>query len=208
MRQFTMFALAFFLLTGCNNDQQKKNDLEKKKDQEKKKDTSSGFPPSAGAEDKSSVNPVQADNQKVGTGRFSIEAPEGWTKSDTFLMGNEFTFLKSPEEKNDDFLENINVVKENVGSAGLDEYYDKSLSMMKKGLTGFEEGESGNKTINGIEFKNLKYTHNYNGMLLDVDLYLAIHNRVGFVITCTAKKGKLSQYQPAFDQALRSFSFE
>lgn len=202
MRRFTLFVVGLILLVACANNQQKKID------QENKKDSSTGFPPSAGAEDNSTVNPAKEENRKVGTGRFSIQAPEGWTKSDTFLMGNEFTFLKSPEEENDDFLENINVVKENVGNAGLEEYYEKSLSMMKKGLAGFQEGESGNRTINGIEFKNLKYTHNYNGMLLDVDLYLAIHNSVGFVITCTAKNGKLSQYQPAFDQALRTFSFE
>ena len=207
MRQFFLLVFSLFLLTACNSDGARK------------KGNSQGFPPPGGTEASTDDNKPKADNDEagkprtyddneVGTGRFRIEAPEGWTKSDTFLMGSTFTFLRSPEEENDDFLENVNVVKENVGNASLEEYFDKSLSMMKSRITGFEEGASGNKVINGIEFKNLKYSHNYNGMPLAVDMYLAIHKQVGFVITCSATKQSLPQFQPTFDQVMQSFSFQ
>ena len=52
-------------------------------------------------------------------------------------MGNRIhIYYDRPEEENDDFLENVNVIKEN-GECKLEEYYEKSFSMFERDYLGF-----------------------------------------------------------------------
>jgi hypothetical protein len=150
---------------------------------------------------------VHAISGPGGYREFTIDAPDGWTKTDTVLFDTNITLIKSPEEKNDDFIENVNVVSEKAGGYSLDVYYEKSVEMMKAQLHDFREGQQADKTINGIEFKNLKYSHNYNGRRLDVDVYFAISGQTGYVITCTTSVGNISKWQADFDKIIHSFSF-
>lgn len=138
---------------------------------------------------------------------FTIIAPKGWEKFDTVLMGHHFTVLRSPLEKNDNFRENVNVASEPSGSMDLQDYFDANMSSMKS-LPEFREISKEDKTINSIKFKNLKYSHNYGGTPIDVDAYFVVHNGKGYVITCSAARGELSQWQPVFDKIMSSFSFK
>ena len=139
---------------------------------------------------------------------FAITAPRGWEKFDTILMDHRFTILRSPQGKDDDFRENVNVASESSGSMDLQDYFDANKTSMKSSLPEFLEILHGDKTINNLRFKNLKYSHKYGGTPIDVDAYFIIHKGKGYVITCSAGRGTLSQWQPVFDKIMSSFSFK
>ena len=144
----------------------------------------------------------------AGSNTFSIEAPAGWTIKDTSLMGMKYTFLSSELENNsDNFKENVNIVTERCGSMGLDDYYSASLTGLKT-MPGFERGKESDRSINNIEFKNLKYSHSYGGMPIDVDVYFTIRDGLAYIITCSAKKGEMDKWETQFREAVSSFSFK
>lgn len=140
-------------------------------------------------------------------GGFKIDAPDGWTKNDTLVHGMRITLIKSPPEENDDFIENVNVITEETGGLPLDKYFEKNLAEMRSQLHGIKEEQQTDLTINGIDFKNIKYSHIYAGRAIDANLYVAVNGQTGYVITCTVAQGTLSKWQPTFDNIIRSFSF-
>jgi hypothetical protein len=143
---------------------------------------------------------------KKGNGEFDISAPAGWTKTDTIMMGQRIVFVKSPrEDVNDDFIENVNVLTEKIGSMQADEYVNASIINIKNGLTGFEQGKISDRSINGYEFTCMRYSHVYSGIPIDVDVYFILRSGTAYIITCSAKGGTISQWGPDFDKVIRSF---
>ncbi len=141
-----------------------------------------------------------------GNSQFSITAPEGWTKKDTFMMGQQITFLISPQEDpSDDFKENVNVVTEKTGSININDYLDKSITTLKNVLNNFVQGNISNLSINGLEFKKMQYSHVYGGVPIDVDVYFTVKEGMGYVITGSAKGGTISKWEPRFEEAVQSF---
>lgn len=165
---------------------------------------------------KKSVNTVKDDLTKdaKGTaiqkpsGDFDIDPPKGWEKVDTIMEGKRIIFLRSPlEGKGDDFRENVNVLTEKVYGMGMAEYVDRNIESMKSGLTGFSKGRVRDRTINGMEFTSLKYSHSYYGTIIDAEVYFTIIDKTAYVITCSAKGGSIEDWEPEFEEAVGSFHF-
>lgn len=143
----------------------------------------------------------------AGTGTFTIQAPEGWTKVDTSMGGLQAVLLKSDiEGATDIFMENINVVTEKATGYDLDKYYDANLSTISTQMPGYTKISSANVTINGQEARHLAYSHNYTGTPIDVETYFFVKDGIGYVITCSTEKGKLDKWKPAFDKVVNTFS--
>ncbi len=178
--------LGFFLLPACK-------ESEKKAKQKITDDYKKGA-----AENK--------PGQENDPGEFSISAPKGWTKTDTIMMGQRIVIIKSSrEDVSDNFLENVNVVTEKIGNMGMDEYMSKSITNLENGLTGFEQGKTSDRNINGLEFKRLTYSHGYGGTPIDVETYFTLRNGTAYVITCSAKGGTISGWEQEFEEIIRSF---
>lgn len=142
-----------------------------------------------------------------GNGGFSIAAPAGWEKSDTSMMGQRIVFIRSaPENENDNFFENVNVIIDKTRGLDKDAYLDRNIEMMTSSLTDFEKKKVSTKNINGIEFKSMEYSHVYSGVPLDVEVYFSFVKETVYVITCTAKKGSFSKWDPEFEKIVESFS--
>jgi hypothetical protein len=149
-------------------------------------------------------SPAQA---KSGGSGFNISAPDGWEKSDTFMMGQKIVFIKSaPEDKYDNFFENVNVVIDRTRGLDEDAYLNKNIEIMEESLTDFEKKKISTKNINGLEFKSMEYSHVYGGVPLDVEVYFTFDKETAYVITCTAKKGSFSKWEPEFEEIIKSFS--
>ncbi len=145
-------------------------------------------------------------DQKTGNGDYSISASKGWTKSDTIMMGERVVFIQSPREgAGDDFIENVNVITEKVGNMDMEEYLDRSISALEKGLKSYDQEKISDRSINGLEFKCIRYSHDYAGNLIDVDVYLTLHNSMAYIITCSAKGGTIFRWEPEFEEIIRSF---
>ncbi len=184
MKDLILFIATVFLLESCKNPStDKKND-------------------------KATVSETPGET-KTSLSGFSIDAPEGWTKSDTMISGQQIALLTSPsEDASDIFRENVNVVTENTQGMGMDEYIEASLRALRSGLSGFSEEKISERNINGIEFKTLHYSHNYNGYPIEAEVWFTIKNNMAWLITCSAMQGEFDTWAPKFEIAVRSFHFK
>jgi hypothetical protein len=142
----------------------------------------------------------------AGAGTYSINAPGGWTKTDTSINGLQATLLISPpEDSSDDFHENVNVVTENTNDMDIEEYFEKNLNGMKSQLQDFENEGIDETQINGAKVKSIRYSVHYSGNVLSLKTFFWVRNKTGYVITCTAREGEFSKWEPAFNEAVNSF---
>lgn len=143
----------------------------------------------------------------AGSGSFDIDAIEGWTKTDTTISGVRAVFLKAPIEGSSDiFMENINVVTEQAKDYSLDKYFDANVTMIKNQMPGFVKINSGNVTVNGLEGSYIAYSHEYFNTPTDVESYFFVKNDIGYVITCSAQKGRLAKWKPSFEKMVNTFT--
>jgi hypothetical protein len=147
----------------------------------------------------------KSPNINAGSGNFEIQPPVGWTRIDTTVSGLRATLLMAPIAAGDNFQTNVNVVSESMSNTTLDRYFDISLSNMGKFMQNFTNNGTGDKEVNGVHSKWLKYSQSPNGLGLDAICYIIPSNGIAYLITCTAPKGQLDKYQPQFDEAISSF---
>ncbi len=144
----------------------------------------------------------------AGTGTFSIEAIEGWTKVDTSINGLKIVLVKSASEgAGDIFMENINVVSEKSGDMKLDDYFKANLASLNNGMPGYEKVSDNEVTINGLDARYLRYNHTYTGSSSEAEAYFLVNDGAGYVITCSAEKGKMAKFKPSFDKVINTFKF-
>ena len=188
-KTLTAFAAAIILvllLPACKNDSKKMTTEEKAKAFEEK------------VKDSPTVN--------AGTGTFSINAPEGWTKKDTTLMGFQTVLLMSTLEPGGDlFQENINVLTEKTGDMTLEKYLDLSYQNIGKMLSDYKLKEEKNLEIDGQPAKSLSYSHKMSGFLIDVNAVFLIKNGIAYVITSSVEGGAMNKWKTDIDKALASF---
>lgn len=142
----------------------------------------------------------------AGTGTYSIEAINGWQKTDTVFGGMRTTLIRSrQEDASDNFLENITIATEKVGSGGVEKYFDDNITGMKAQLPGFNKIKDDEITINNERAHHMVYTHSYTGTPIDVEAYFFVKNGIGYVVSCSVEKGKLAQWKPSLDKMVNTF---
>lgn len=143
-------------------------------------------------------------NMNAGAGKFTIEAPNGWRRVDTAMNGIKTTLVLAPEVT-DGFRSNINVISENMGSHSLQTYFDNAVGTMEKYLEKFTVSDKGDKDINGVPSKWVKYTSVQGGKNMAAILYLVPKNGVVYGITGITKAGEGDKYFAVFEQAASTF---
>lgn len=144
-------------------------------------------------------------NMNSGAGKFTIDGPADWRKVDTTLNGIKVTFLMSPVVT-DGFRANINVVSENAGKLSLEEYTAKNHETMSKYMANFNIIGQGDKEINGLPGKWLKYSSQQTGGQDVVALsYTVVKNGVAYIITGIMKKVDEAKVAPAVESAAATF---
>ncbi|SHN22636.1 DUF1795 domain-containing protein [Chitinophaga sp. CF418] len=145
-----------------------------------------------------------APNMNAGAGKFTIDGPKDWKRIDTTLNGVKSTIFLAPEET-DGFRANINVVSENMGKDSPQAYFDKTVSSMEKYLEKFAVADKGDKDINGIPSKWLKYTAVQGGKHVAAVLYIVPKNGIAYGITGITKAGAGDKYFAVFDNTVSTF---
>ncbi|PSL28857.1 DcrB-related protein [Chitinophaga ginsengisoli] len=145
-----------------------------------------------------------APNMNAGAGKFTIEGPKGWTRIDTTLNGVKSTIILAPEATGG-FRANVNVVSENMGGNSLQAYFDKTVSAMEQYLEKFTVAGKGDKEINGIPAKWLKYTAVQSGKHVAAVLYIVPKNGVAYGITGITKVGEEDKYFATFENTVSTF---
>lgn len=144
-----------------------------------------------------------------GSADYNITAPKGWTKTaDTIVRGGgRFIQLTSAEEPGKDgFKESVNVITEKLLKPGLDNYVSSGKFNMMKHIPGIEILKEGSSTVSGQPAHWIKYGFMFGPMPHTNIVYLLLKDDVGYVITCNARTTNFDKYEPAFNQAVNSFT--
>jgi hypothetical protein len=115
--------------------------------------------------------------------------------------------LLSPlENTTDNYRENVNVVTEKVtSSTNLNDYVEYNKNNLGKFLTTSKIVGVTSNTVNGVPAKVVHYTHNLQGFDLDVLAYILMKDNIAYIITCSAKDGKLEKYREDFEKIVSTF---
>jgi hypothetical protein len=139
---------------------------------------------------------------------FSIKFPKEWENKEGF-MGCSVISLSPKENDADQFRENVNVAVEQLpGEMNLHDYIEKSIPNVAKVITDFQENEKGTTTINDNEAKWLIYSGRMGMINLKCKQYYMIHDKRGYVITCSAAPDSYVRYISTFEKIANSFEFE
>lgn len=140
---------------------------------------------------------------------YNVSTPSGWTRIDTLVDKRPIAFFKSPTNDVDSFMENINIQRDDrIGKVDLEQYYQQYRTKLYTELDQVKTISITEMRINGIDFKNLKCSYIYQGVPLSGDIYFTVYKRTGFMITCTTLRSTMTEWQPVYNNFLRSFSFK
>lgn len=146
----------------------------------------------------------ESPGMNAGNGKFNIDAPAGWQRTDTVMNGVDVAFMLGPLTP-DKFRVNINVVSESMHGNSFDTYFDKTVESMGKYLQNFSPGPHGEQDIDGIHAKWVQCSHQQSGYDISVLVYVIPKKGIAYVISCSAPKGQLEKYQAKFDEAIHTF---
>ena len=139
---------------------------------------------------------------------FSIRFPDKWETKEGF-MGTTILAVSAQEGPADTFRENVNVYVEELPRVySLEEYWQLSLTNLRKLMTDFKEYDSGKATIGGEEATWLIYSFRMGTVKTKVIVYALVKGRRGYVITCSAGPDKFDEYKTTLEEIAESFKFE
>lgn len=153
----------------------------------------------------STKDPDRYYNDREG---FSMKFPAAWEKNEG--VGGRIVMAQVPKDgSTDQFRENVNVIVERLPKAmTLDEYFQQSVTNMKKILNEFQDQEKGQGFIDDYDAKWMVYTHRMGASTLKVLVYMIVKDNRGYVITCTALPDRFYTFRSQFEDIAQSFQFE
>lgn len=123
-------------------------------------------------------------------------------------MGTIVAFLAPPDADDDQFRENINVVKEDVSRFSemtIDQYAELSKVSLTRIATDFSQISNQPTTISNIKARALTFTATQGIFKLQFRQTCLIFNNNAYVITFSAEKERFSQYESIANRIINSF---
>lgn len=144
-------------------------------------------------------------NKKKG---FSIKFPGDWEKKENYLGA--VVFALSPlENQEDQFRENVNIIVEDIhDDTKPKDYYQTSLSELKKSVSDFVMHENGYTSINRINMKRGIFSYRLEGFRIKTLQYAYIQERRGYIISFTSIPDNFPEYRSQFEKIAQSFRLE
>jgi hypothetical protein len=136
---------------------------------------------------------------------YTIIPATGWEKMDTLVGTSLITVMISPADSTDDnFRENMNIIYEEVGEMGMDEYYKLSEESLKN-LPDIKKLGLSDTVMNGMNFKILHYTFAADYFDAEVMVYITIVKGKAYVITCSCLQGQMDNWQKTYEKMVATF---
>lgn len=129
---------------------------------------------------------------------IAFQYPSDWKFVEGF-METVVAFLSPPENANDTFSENVNLIIDELAQAPgvtLDEYFEVSRAQLATSITDYSLVSTGDSTISGMPAKTLVFTGSQDGFTLKWYQVYIIANNKAYVVTFTAENVKYQQYEP------------
>jgi len=154
----------------------------------------------------------QAGCSRDGTGRyhsrehgFSIAVPEKWETRENH-MGTAVILLSPREDQNDLFLENLNIVVEELpAGTELSAYLNESVKNMARMLEGFKSGKAELYRLYRYDAGRAGYSYTLGTLRLESTVTMVARGGKAYVITCTSTKEDFPRYREIFEKTTGSF---
>lgn len=154
----------------------------------------------------SAAETTLAGEEFVGSG-YTIETPDGWSVREGF-MGTDYLAQRPPEGK-DQFLENINVVLENIPEGVESQVYVDANIQNIENMSGEPIIAHEQVQLNGRQADKIEYTLTFGAMNLHNDAYLIVENQAGYIITLSTLAGaSREKWNPILTEVARTFAIE
>ena len=139
---------------------------------------------------------------------FSIRFPAEWEQKEN-VMGTVVIALSPTEGADDPFRENVNVTVETLPSPmDLDEYFNLSMTNLKKLLTETRQPEVTDTTLGGEKAKRVVYQTTMGQIGVKGMLYVVVKGNRGYALTCSAAPDSFDAYKARFEEIVGTFRFE
>ena len=154
-----------------------------------------------------SIPIIGQDLKTIKTSDYEISYPSNFRYDDSKTRGTEFIIYTEKEDEKDTFIENINLLTQNLKGYKIDlnQYVIITENQIK------ENGkliESKRTRVNNSEIHSLSYTANLTGRNLKFYQYLIIQNEKAYILTYSAEIDKFDVFFPEIIKIFNSFSIK
>jgi len=158
-----------------------------------------------------SINQPQIikDWKKFDQSNYSIQYPPSWDLNISGQMGTSFILFSPLENEDDKFMENINLLAQDLSGLNidLDKYTEISEGQIKTMVTNSSIQESRRMKINRSEYHKIIYSGEQGIYQLKFIQYYMVINDKAYVLTFTSEENKFEDYIEIAEKILNSFTF-
>lgn len=144
------------------------------------------------------------------TSKFSISYPENWLLDVTGQYNTEFFLFSEKEGEEDQFVENINLMVQDLKGMGIDleQYTEITVDQVEKMLSEGEVLENKTLTKNGKSYQRLSYTGIQNELDVYFLQYFWIYKEKAIILTFVSEENSLSKFEKTAEQIMNSFELK
>ncbi|TAE11185.1 MAG: hypothetical protein EAZ95_13895 [Bacteroidetes bacterium] len=154
---------------------------------------------------------AQADETKIffSKDNFKIQYPQHWRLDTSKMMGTEFFVFSPSENESDKFVENVNLMIQDLSGQGIDlEKYKQITDTQIVGATpDYEVFESSIIKIKNKKCFKITYAMNQGELRLRMTSICFIKNEKAYLLTFGSEFNKYDAYKKIGEEILDSFSF-
>jgi len=143
--------------------------------------------------------------------KLSIKYPSSWNKLEG-IQGTIIAFRRPKENNSEKFLENLNIVIEELSEkdkkATLDQYFKAGLAALKEIFPTLEVVSSFDTTLANNPARRNLYNYSVSGLHLKLMQMFMIVNAKVYIISYTASEENYEKYLPTINAMIDSFKLE
>lgn len=138
---------------------------------------------------------------------YKINYPSEWELNESGQMGTSFLLLSPLSNEEDDFRENVNLIKQNLTgyNLDLDQFIELSEGQIKTMVTDGKILSNKRKKNDLGDYQELIYTGKQGVYELKFQQYVYMVENTVYILTFTGKVGEFDQYQKTGEAILNSF---
>jgi hypothetical protein len=150
---------------------------------------------------------LKNDSEKINRNGYSITYDSDFRLDESGRNGTEFYLFSQKTKPGDDFVENINLMIQNLEALKYDLNQFVALSENQIETNG-KLIESVRKKAGEKEYHILIFEGNFNGLDLKFLQYDFVKNDKAYVLTFSAKKNEFADYQKQMEKVMNTFELQ
>lgn len=136
---------------------------------------------------------------------FNISYPNNLKLDESGKKGTVFILLSEKINSKDDFIENINLIIQDLSKLEIN--LDKYVTISEKQIIDVGKLSESNRIVkNNLEFQRVIFEAFLNNFDLKFLQYYFVKNNKAFVLTFSCKKEEFNKYLDDMENVMRSFS--